>query len=254
MKSWKNIYWLGLLALVAFICITIKKHDSDLKFASEGMHGNSQTNPAASHEASLPSDSKTDSDMKNSPTALNPHPDSSNTFPNTANSGTTPSGASALAAKKENDCFRFSYQHQEKNQNRDIEEFLNDTNAFPIVAVKVNPKSICVKVNNKPVNYKFVKKGEKSEVVIGSVVGPDSTIQVSYCTGKAPCRESCEVKSKNKVDELLSDSEVGGVENAELETQVKELRNVASAHESLMDSTIIRDWNQLQSKEWVCEK
>jgi hypothetical protein len=156
--------------------------------------------------------------------------------------------------KKENNCFKFSYQHESKNQNRDIEDFLNDTNAFPIASANVNQKSICVRVNNKPVNHKLVKKEGKTEVVIGSVVGPDSTIQVSYCVGNAPCKESCVVKSNNKVDELISDSEMGGLENAELETQVKELRNVASVHGNLMDSAIIRDWNKLQSKEWICEK
>ena len=150
--------------------------------------------------------------------------------------------------------FKFSYQHQPKNLNRDIEEFLNDTNAFPIANVNVNQKSICVKVNDKPVNHKFVKRGSKSEVIIGSVVGPESTIDVSYCVGSVPCKETCVVKTKNKVDELLSDSELGGIENAELEAQVKELRNVASVHGDLMDSTIIRDWNQLQTKEWTCEK
>ena len=158
------------------------------------------------------------------------------------------------AVKKENNCFRFSYQHEEKNQNRDIEDFLNDTNAFPIANANVNQKSICVKVNDKPVNHKFVKKDGKAEVIIGSVVGPESTIQVSYCVGSAPCKESCIVKLKNKVDELLNDSEMGGLENSELEVQVKELRKVASVHGDLMDSTIIRNWNQLQSKEWVCEK
>lgn len=159
-----------------------------------------------------------------------------------------------IAVKKDNNCFRFSYQHEAKNQNRDLEDFLNDTNAFPILNSNVNQKSICVKVNEKPVNHKFVKKDGKSEVIIGSVVGPDSTIQVSYCVGSAPCKEACAVKIKNKVDELLSESEMGGLENTELETQVKELRNVASVHGDLMDSTIIRNWNQLQTKEWVCEK
>lgn len=157
-------------------------------------------------------------------------------------------------AKKENNCFSFSYHHQQKNQDRDIEEFLNDTNAFAIEHSKVNQKSICVKVNNKPVGHKFVQKNGKAEVVIGSVVGPDSTIVVSYCVGSAPCKESCVVKTKNKVDELLSDNEMGGIENAELETQVKELRKVASANENLMDSTIIRDWNKEQGKEWLCNK
>lgn len=159
-----------------------------------------------------------------------------------------------VALKKENNCFKFSYQHESKNQNRDIEDFLNDTNAFPISNVNVNQKSICVRVNNKPVNHKLIKKDGKAEVVIGSIVGPESTIQVSYCVGKAPCKESCVVTSNNKVDELISDSEMGGLENVELEAQVKELRNVASVHENLMDSAIIRDWNKLQSKEWICEK
>lgn len=173
-----------------------------------------------------------------------------------SSTGTTLAGNDGKqeATKKDNNCFSFSYQHQSKNQNRDIEDFLNDTNAFPILSPNVNQKSICVKVNNKPVGFKLSKKDGKTEVLIGSVVGPESTIQVSYCVGNVPCKESCVVKNKNKVDDLLSDAEMGGLENAELETQVKELRNVASAHGDLMDSTIIRDWNKLQSKEWICAK
>ncbi len=168
--------------------------------------------------------------------------------------GTTTNDSEVKDSVSSNNCFRFSYQHQGKNLNRDLEDFLNDTNAFPISHANVNKKSICVKVNDKAVNFKFSKKSGKTEVLIGSVVGPESTIQVSYCVGSVVCKEACNIKIKNKVDELLSDSEMGGLENAELENRVRELRNVASVHGDLMDSTIIRDWNQLQSKEWICRK
>lgn len=169
--------------------------------------------------------------------------------------GTVVSGEPTVPqSKKENNCFRFSYQHQQKDQQRDLEDYLNDSNAFPIAHENVNPKSICVKVNDKPVEHQWVKKRNRAEVVIGAVAGPDATIQVSYCVGKASCKESCAVKITNKVDELLNENEVAGLENAELETQVRELGKVASMHGDLVASTVVRDWDQLQSKEWVCEK
>jgi len=250
MKSWKNTSLVLVVIIITFM--VIKRHDSRVGTPSKNP-GTISTSQDASN--GNPSNNSSVAGGTNSGTAPN---NISTNGPGSSinNSAVAPNGATAKTepVKKENNCFKFSYQHQSKNQNRDIEEFLNDTNAFPIAAANVNQKSVCVKVNDKPVSFKFVKKAGKAEVVVGSVVGPESTIQVSYCVGSVPCKESCAVKTKNKVDELLSDSEMGGIENAELETQVKELRNVASVHEDLMDSTIIRDWNQLQSKEWVCEK
>ncbi len=151
-------------------------------------------------------------------------------------------------------CFRNTYQHLSKNRNRDLEEFMNDLNAFQMDDLKINPGSVCVKVNHKPVNHKIVKTGNRKEVLIGSVVGPESIIEVLYCIGETTCKETCKVSNENKVDELLNENEIAGIENKELEDQVKELRKIASNHEEIYDSAVIRDWNKLDSQEWKCTR
>ena len=238
----------GIAMMIIILAIGVKKYDRNSKNNTSGSH------PACSDEMNLNQGEKNQGDYAHPGSDTTQAPSTNGAGKAISASGNGQDSEKLVAVKKENNCFSYSYQHQSKNQSRDIEEFLNDTNAFPVLHTNVNQKSICIKVNEKPTPYKFSKKGDKSELIIGSVVGPESTIQVSYCVGNAPCKESCAVKSKNKVDELLSDTEMGGIENAELETQVKELRNVASTHEDLMDSTVIRDWNQLKSKEWVCER
>lgn len=244
-KQYTLISGLALSALVVFLLVQQKG------LQGSGSHQGGESHPGETNQTTGSVNTSDSSPSTNSNTQKGA-PGNLNT--NSTASTNTPGSEAAIPQKKEDNCFKFSYQHQSKNQNRDIEEFLNDTNAFPILHPEVNAKSICVKVNDKAVAHKWVKKSGKSEVMIGSVVGPESTIQVSYCLGSAPCKESCIVKTKNKVDELLSETEISGVENAALESQVKELRNVASVHGDLMDSTVIRDWAELQKKSWVCEK
>jgi hypothetical protein len=158
-----------------------------------------------------------------------------------------------ITVTKSDECHRAKYRHLPVNQNREIEEFTHDLNAFAFSGQKLNPKSVCVRVNQKPVHHELKNRNTVTEVWIGSVVGPESEIEISYCTGKMTCKESCKIKSENKVDELINEEELAAIGDDALEAQVKELRSIASSRENLLDASVIRDWNQIGSNEWNCK-
>jgi len=172
----------------------------------------------------------------------------------------------AKKAAPENNCFAFEYRHTQDAKNRDIEDFLDDTNAFPILHPNANLKSICVKVNHKPVAFKLSKNHSQREVWIGSVVGPESVIRVSYCVGKVPCKESCAIKTNRFMDDLMSDAGEGDFKDSwdespanaaqkkELQGKVKELRSVASENQDLNQRSVVRTWETIEKQEWVCKK
>lgn len=147
-------------------------------------------------------------------------------------------------------CHRIRLKHIEQNRTRDLEEFTHDLNAF--VTPDANPGSVCVKVNRNPVHHRIRKGKLGSEVWVGSVIGPDSEIELSYCTGKQICREPCKVKSENRVDDLLNEEELNVLGDRELESKVRELGRLAGTKENLLDSTVIRNWNQIGNQEWSC--
>lgn len=170
----------------------------------------------------------------------------------------------AAPSKPDSNCFSFEYKHQKEALNKDIEDFLDYSNAFPILHAKVTEKSICVKVNGKPVPFKLSKYKSQEEVVIGSVVGPESLIKVSYCVGTSACKEACAVKSNRFMDDLMSDAgdedefkESWGdakEQKKELQAKVKEFRSVASANKDLQKQSTIRVWDTVQKNEWFCKK
>jgi hypothetical protein len=186
----------------------------------------------------------------------------------TAPGGAAGSGAAGTVASApevpQNNCFTYEYRHQKEALNRDIEDFLDFSNAFPVYHEKVSQKSVCVKVNGKPAAFKLVKSKDKQEIVIGSVVGPESLIKVSYCTGTAPCKESCVVKANRLMDDLMSDvgdedefKESWGEakdQKKELQAKVKEFRNVASENRDLQNQATIRNWDTVGKTEWLCKK
>lgn len=166
--------------------------------------------------------------------------------------------------KPESNCFSFEYKHEKEALNKDIEDFLDYSNAFPIFHDKVTEKSICVKVNDKAVPFKVSKYKNQKEIVVGSVVGPEATIKVSYCVNTSKCKEACAVKSNRFMDDLMSDTgdenefkESWGDAKAQkkaLQAGVKEFRKVASENRDLQKQSTIRSWDTVQKNEWVCNK
>jgi hypothetical protein len=177
------------------------------------------------------------------------------------------SAPNAPVAKSEpaKNCHTFEYRHQESAKSKDIESFLDFSNAFPLAAENVNKKSICVKVNQKPVEFQVLKLKGKEEIVIGPVVGPESIIRVSYCTGAAQCREACVPQKKRFMDDLLSDAQADDFQDSwgkagadsnsqELKAKTKELQSLARTNSGLNDRAMMRDWNTLQKQEWTCNQ
>mgnify|MGYP007100961826 CR=1 FL=1 len=59
-----------------------------------------------------------------------------------------------------------------------------------------NKKSVCVRVNGKPVKHKLTQNKKNPQqylVLIGSVAGPRSKLGLSYCAKNAKCPHSCKV-------------------------------------------------------------
>ena len=167
--------------------------------------------------------------------------------------------------KPDDNCFAFEYRHKKEARDQDIENFLDYTNAFPIPA-NYNPKSLCVKVNQKAVNFQVAKFKSNPEIRVGSMVGPESVIRVSYCIGKInPCHEKCDQPKKRFMDDLMSDatdedsfSDSWGkgedeAHKKELKAKAKELRTIASENDHLNEGSVQRDWEELQKQNWVCK-
>jgi hypothetical protein len=169
--------------------------------------------------------------------------------------------------KPKDNCFTYEYRHKKEAKDQDIENFLDYTNAFPIARANYNPNSVCVKVNQKAVNYTVAKsKSRTTEVRVGSMVGPESVIRVSYCVGKVShCHETCVQPKKRFMDDLMNDAgdedsfsdswgKDGDDKNKkDLKEKSKELRAVASENDHLNESSIQRDWDELQKQEFVCK-
>jgi hypothetical protein len=181
-----------------------------------------------------------------------------------ANGPSPLAGGAQDPSKPANNCFSFEYRHPKEALNQDIEDFLDYSNAFPVLHEKVSQKSICVKVNNKPTAFKLVKNKSQQEIMIGSVVGPESVIKVSYCVGDATCKEACAIKSNRMMDDLMSDAgdedtfkeswgEAAG-QKKELQAKVKEFRNVASENKDLQKQSTVRVWDTLSKNEWFCKQ
>jgi hypothetical protein len=110
-----------------------------------------------------------------------------------------------------------------------------------------------------------LKTKGKEEIVLGPVVGPESIIRISYCTGSAQCRESCTAQKKRFMDDLLSDAHADEFQDSwgkagadanskELKAKSKELQALARTNSGLNDRAMMRDWNTLQKQEWACNQ
>lgn len=194
---------------------------------------------------------------------------------NTTHSNSTtslPPTTTASTTNHEPNCFSFEYQHKSAAKNRDIEDFLDYSNGFSIEHSDLNAKTLCVKVNNKPVQYSLSTYQGKKEVILGSIVGPESKIQISYCVGKASCKTPCEIKKDRALDEMLSDQDdtlnldsawdsgspqdqaKSAQQKNKLAAQAKEMRNLASQNDHLAKTNLFRDWQTLKTNHSVCNK
>jgi hypothetical protein len=162
-------------------------------------------------------------------------------------------------------CYSFEYRPSEESAKREIEDFLDFSSAFPVLHDRVDPKSICVKVNGKGVDTRIQTHQKHQEILIGSVIGPESLIRVSYCTGTSTCKEACPKPKKRFMDDLLNDAQADELQDSwgkdsqdantqELRNRAKELNAIAKEDAALNGQTILRDWKTTQTQEWACRE
>jgi hypothetical protein len=265
--------WLILIIIILATGITfgvvkygiLKGSDSTLTDSSREGGESAKTNPDGS--PIIEKNTAAKQDAQNSGGATETSKQSNNL--DVPGSGSKTVEPVAEVKKIENNCFSYEYRHTKEAQDKDIEDFLDYSNAFAILHKDLNPKSVCVKVNNKPVPFKMNKNKSQDEVMIGAVVGPESVIKVSYCLEKVACKESCAVKSNRFMDDMMSDagdeddfkeswgdsnSAAHAAQKKTLQGKVKELRAVASENKDLAQRSVIRTWDTIQKNEWVCKK
>lgn len=84
-------------------------------------------------------------------------------------------------------------------------------NRVVVADPRIDPESLCVRVDGTPV--KFVFDPKKGEIVLGSVADVASALSVRYCFGKAKCSESC-VVPRDEFMEALAGVDDETAENA----------------------------------------
>jgi hypothetical protein len=175
------------------------------------------------------------------------------TLPETVEKKDTGSSTNPIFTSLEtSECKRIRFKHLDENRDRDLEDFTDDLNAFKLPETEANTRSVCMKVNKKPVHHRIRNGKQGTEVWVGSVIGPDSEIELSYCIGKSKCHEPCTVRSSNKVDDLINEEELSVLGDREMEMKVKELGKIAENQNKLMDGSVIRDWNRIGTETWSC--
>jgi hypothetical protein len=90
-------------------------------------------------------------------------------------------------------CYTVTFKHPDAGKKFDEEAFLNQKHMIEISDERVNPKSVCIKVNNRAVAYDKVK-GTNNQFLLKAIAGPNAEIVAHYCTGAAQCKINCKVQ------------------------------------------------------------
>jgi len=113
--------------------------------------------------------------------------------------------AKVEAPKEPEGCVTFAYRHKKASGHTSDDACSHHKNLIQLKHVAVNPSTVCVRVNKRPVAFQTVK-GHADQILIGAVAGPNTDITVRYCLGKTKCSEDCAIPK----DEFLS--AIGGSE------------------------------------------
>jgi hypothetical protein len=117
-----------------------------------------------------------------------------------------------LAEKKEEPgptCFSLTFHHKQMRSHNDGEACTHHRNLITLQHKKFNRKSLCVRVNGTPVDFKSIK-GKPDQLVIGPVAGPKAKITARYCLDKEECKENCVVPKDEFMDAIGGMEEMGG--------------------------------------------
>lgn len=92
-------------------------------------------------------------------------------------------------------CTTQVFTHHPTEGHEDGEACLYHKNLIHLTGLQgeINPKSLCVRANNKPVKFKFVAQKQGPQILLGAVAGPKTQISVTYCTGRMTCASDCTV-------------------------------------------------------------
>ena len=211
---------------------------------------------------SSPTDSVSDKKDKSQISEKSPGSGSGSSIIYGSNKGT--GGESGVAVEKSAipQCFLVHYKHKELAAHSDGEACLHHDNAFKLTQEKINPKSVCVRVNGTPVAFKV----KSSEVRVAAVAGPQSDVSISYCTGALKCKESCKIPKDEFMDGLtagVDENSAGGGgswgaedkgEKAALEKEVKEFRGIASDLDAGGARELFKEWIVTESAVSSCSK
>ena len=106
-------------------------------------------------------------------------------------------------------CFKYSFTHRRLSAHSDAEACSHHQNLIRLKHTNINPKSLCVRVNDVPVAFQKVK-GKSNEFIVPPVAGPRAKITAQYCLGKEKCSQDCKVKKDDFMAAIGADTlEVG---------------------------------------------
>lgn len=116
------------------------------------------------------------------------------------------------------DCFQVTYISKDVEDRIKNDNFAFQKNLLTLPEAPINPSSVCVRVDGKPVRFE-TQKGKPAELVIAPLKDIKSVVTASYCLNDSKCNESCkapaEVATKAAVakDEFLD--AIGGDESGD---------------------------------------
>lgn len=153
-----------------------------------GEDGAAPRDPAAVSEANDPATAP----QKDAPHVGAVHP-----APGVSDHEATP----VTQAPKEEGCFTFNYQAKD---HKNPKTFGKHQHLITLKHGEVNPKSVCVRVNNQPVAFEFLKK-EEPQVILKPILKSQVKITVQYCLRDTSCLDKCVVPK----DEFMES--IGGI-------------------------------------------
>lgn len=102
------------------------------------------------------------------------------------------------AASEPPQCYSVEFTHKKLASHATGAMCMNHKNLVALDGAQINNKTICIRVNGRPVEHKLIKsdrpenKGQV-QVLFGSVAGPNSVVTATYCTKTAKCNEGCRI-------------------------------------------------------------
>jgi hypothetical protein len=135
---------------------------------------------------------------------------------------------SAKPAPAKDACYTVTFHHKHPGARDGDEVCSHHKNLIRIKAaegLKLNPKTVCIRVNGTPVKFTPVK-GKSNEFVIGAVMGVQTAITARYCTGPFKCSEDCRVP-RDDFAEAIGGTDMDSEEKHHLEVAVWDKEDAA---------------------------